>query len=126
MANLSTIGSTREAGRIRRHWHIRKRLIGTAERPRLVVHRSHLHLYAQVIDDTLNTILVTLGTPAPSFQTRSKKGGNVAAAGILGELVAQAAKAKGVTKVAFDRGGYLYHGRIKAFADAARQHGLDF
>lgn len=116
----------REAGRIRRHLRLRKRVIGTRERPRLVMHRSHLHLYAQVVDDVSGRTLLTLGTTAPAFQARSKKGGNVAAAAILGELVAQAAKTHGITQVAFDRGGYLYHGRVQAFAESARKHGLDF
>lgn len=125
-ATLQTIQSIKESGRVRRHFRIRKRLSGTGDRPRLIVHRSHLHLYAQVVDDVAQKTLLTLGTTAPAFQARSKKGGNVEAAVILGELVAKAAKAKGVAKVAFDRGGYLYHGRIKAFADAARKHGLEF
>lgn len=123
---LSAIKSPQEAGRIRRHLRIRKRVIGTLERPRLVVHRSHLHFYAQIVDDVAPKTLLTFGTTAPAFRERGKKGGNVEGAAILGELVAQAAKTKGIAKVAFDRGGYLYHGRVKAFADAARKHGLDF
>ena len=123
---LSAIASRREAGRIRRHLRIRKRVIGTAERPRLVIHRSHLHFYAQIVDDVAAKTLVTLGTTAQPFRERGKKGGNVEGAEVLGELVAQVAKTKGIAKVAFDRGGYLYHGRVKAFADAARKHGLDF
>ncbi|MBI4313694.1 MAG: 50S ribosomal protein L18 [Candidatus Omnitrophica bacterium] len=123
---LETIQSAKEYGRVRRHLRIRKRLQGTPERPRLVIHRSHLHLYAQLVDDAAQKTLLTLGTTSPHFQAKSKKGGNVEAAEILGELVAKTAAAKGIKQVAFDRGGYLYHGRVKAFAQAARQHGLDF
>ena len=126
MAGLAVLHSPKEAGRVRRHFRIRKRLIGTAERPRLVIHRSHLHFYAQVVDDAAGRTLLTLATTAPAFQARGTKGGNVDGASVLGELVATAAKAKGITKVAFDRGGYLYHGRVQAFADAARKHGLEF
>lgn len=132
MTLLSSIRSPQEAGRLRRHFRIRKRLSGTGERPRLVVHRSHLHLYAQLVDDRSGKTLLTLGTTAPAFRERvppgdaSIKGGNVAGAAVLGELVAKAATQHGITKIAFDRGGYLYHGRVKAFADAARQHGLEF
>lgn len=123
---LETIRSSKEAGRVRRHLRIRKRIIGTATRPRLVVHRSHLHLYAQLVDDVAGRTVITLGTTAPVFRARSKKGGNVEAAALLGALVATAAKAKGITQVAFDRGGYLYHGRIQAFAEVARKEGLLF
>lgn len=129
MTLLSSISSPKEAGRIRRHFRIRKSLNGTAERPRLVVHRSHLHLYASLIDDLAGKTLLTLGTTAPAFRELVKgavKGGNVAGAVALGELVAKAAAKQGITKIAFDRGGYLYHGRVKAFADAARKHGLEF
>ena len=126
MSRLSVIQSPQEAGRVRRHFRLRKRLIGTAERPRLAVHRSHLHFYASAVNDMTGQTLMTLGTTAPEFRKTAKKGGNVEGAVTLGALFAQTAKAKGITKVAFDRGGYLYHGRVKAFADAARQHGLEF
>lgn len=126
MRALATIGSAREAGRVRRHLRIRKRVVGTAERPRLVVHRSHLHFYAQVVDDLAHRTLLMVGTTAPAFRQRSAQGGTVKAAALLGELVAEAARARGIRQVAFDRGGYLYHGRVQAFAEAARQHGLVF
>ena len=126
MSILMEILSARERGRVRRHFRIRKRVVGAADRPRLAVHRSHLHLYAQLVDDTAGRALVSLGTTSPVFRERASKGGNVQAATILGELVAKVAKDKGITKVAFDRGGYLYHGRVKAFAEAARKHGLEF
>jgi len=135
MRALATIGSAREAGRVRRHLRIRKRVVGTAERPRLVVHRSHLHFYAQVVDDLAHRTLLMVGTTAPAFRQRSaqgstgpehSRGGTVKAAALLGELVADEASARGIRQVAFDRGGYLYHGRVQAFAEAARQHGLVF
>lgn len=115
----------KESLRIRRHRRVRRRLFGVPERPRLVVHRSHLHLYAQLIDDTQGKVLLSLSTLQPDFRKGCPKGGNVEAAKRLGELVASKAKAAGVTKVVFDRGGYLYHGRIKALAEAARQNSLE-
>src|SRR5580698_3587588 len=108
--------------RSRVHNRIREKLSGTAERPRLNVYRSLNHIYAQVIDDLKGETLVSASTLAGKI----KVGGNIAAAKEVGKLVAEQAIAKGVKKVVFDRGGYLYHGRIKALADAAREAGLDF
>ena len=108
--------------RQRIHTRIRRKLAGTAERPRLAVHRSLNHIYAQVIDDQTGTTLVSAST----MTLKVKAGGNVGAAKEVGKTVAELAKEKGVTKVVFDRGGYLYHGRIKALADAAREAGLEF
>jgi large subunit ribosomal protein L18 len=108
--------------RQRVHTRIRRRLSGTAERPRLNVYRSLNHIYAQVIDDLQGVTLVSASTVA----AKSKTGGNVAAAKEIGRQIAERAKEKGITKVVFDRGGYLYHGRIKALADAAREAGLEF
>jgi len=108
--------------RQRVHARIRRKMAGTAERPRLNVYRSLNHIYAQVIDDAAGITLVA----ASSKMSKMKTGGNVAAAKEVGKLVAERAKEKGVTKVVFDRGGYLYHGRVKALADAAREAGLDF
>ena len=104
------------------HTRIRKQLAGTTERPRLNVYRSLNHIYAQVIDDMQGVTLVSASTVA----AKSKTGGNVAAAKEIGKQIAERAKEKGITKVVFDRGGYLYHGRIKALADAAREAGLEF
>src|ERR1700682_3716814 len=101
---------------------IRQKLSGTAERPRLNVYRSLNHIYAQVVDDSKGETIVSASTLAGKINA----GGNVAAAKEVGKLVAEQAIAKGVKKVVFDRGGYLYHGRIKALADAAREAGLDF
>jgi large subunit ribosomal protein L18 len=106
--------------RQRIHARIRRKLAGTAERPRLNVYRSLNHIYAQVIDDQAGVTLVSAST------IKAKTGGNVAAAKEIGKTIAELAKEKGVKKVVFDRGGYLYHGRIKALADAAREAGLEF
>jgi large subunit ribosomal protein L18 len=109
--------------RNRIHQRIRRKLRGTAERPRLAVFRSVAHIYAQVIDDNAGTTLVS----ASSVDKAGKaKGGNVAAAKTIGKLVAERAKEKGIGKVVFDRGGYIYHGRVKALAEAARAAGLEF
>ncbi len=108
--------------RKRVHTRIRERIQGTTERPRLNVYRSLNHIYAQVIDDTQGRTLVSASTIADKVKT----GGNVAAAKEIGKLVAQRALDKGIKKVVYDRGGYLYHGRIKALADAAREAGLEF
>jgi large subunit ribosomal protein L18 len=109
--------------RNRVHTRIRRKLRGTPERPRLAVFRSVAHIYAQVIDDTAGKTLVS----ASSVDKDGKiKGGNVAAAKTIGKLVAERAKEKGISSVVFDRGGYRYHGRVKALADAAREAGLEF
>ena len=108
--------------RQRVHTRIRRRLAGTGARPRLSIYRSLNHIYAQVIDDANGVTLVSASTVA----AKAKTGGNVAAAKEIGKLVAERAKEKGITKVVFDRGGYLYHGRVKALADAARAAGLEF
>jgi large subunit ribosomal protein L18 len=121
--------------RSRIHERIRGKLRGTAERPRLAVFRSVAHIYAQVIDDNQGRTLVAAssldkaaaGKPAKGSKAKAgKAGGNIAAAKTIGKLVADRAKEKGITKVVFDRGGYQYHGRIKALADAARAAGLEF
>src|SRR6202046_1496931 len=108
--------------RSRVHFRIRQKLSGTAERPRLNVYRSLNHIYAQVVDDSKGETLASASTLA----SKIKAGGNAAAAKEVGKLVAEQAISKGVKKVVFDRGGYLYHGRIKALADAAGEAGLEF
>jgi large subunit ribosomal protein L18 len=108
--------------RQRVHDRIREKVAGTGERPRLNVYRSLNHIYAQVIDDANGVTLVSAST----VQSKVKTGGNVAAAKEVGKLVAERAREKGIKKVVFDRGGYLYHGRVKALADAAREAGLEF
>jgi large subunit ribosomal protein L18 len=109
--------------RRRIHRRIRRKLSGTGERPRLAVFRSVAHIYAQVIDDTKGATIVSASSVD---KTAKAKGGNVAAAKVIGTLVAERAKEKGIKSVVFDRGGYQYHGRIKALADAARAAGLEF
>ncbi len=109
--------------RSRIHKRIRRKLAGTTERPRLAVFRSVAHIYAQVIDDSKGATLVSASSVDKGGKTN---GGNVAAAKAIGKLVAERAKEKGVKQVVFDRGGYQYHGRVKALADAAREAGLEF
>ena len=108
--------------RQRVHTRIREKMAGTSERPRLNVYRSLNHIYVQVIDDSKGETIFSASTLAAKLKT----GGNIAAAKEVGKLVAEKAQAKGIKKVVFDRGGYLYHGRIKALADAAREAGLEF
>jgi large subunit ribosomal protein L18 len=108
--------------RKRIHTRIRQRVRGAAERPRLAIFRSVNHIYAQVIDDRAGRTLAA----AASTEKSAGGGGNVAGAKQIGKLVAERAKDKGISKVVFDRGGYLYHGRVKALADAAREAGLEF
>ena len=114
--------------RRRVHTRIRKQMQGSDERPRLNVYRSLNHIYAQVIDDEKGVTIVSASTRVGKKEAKSKKttGGNLASAKEVGKLIAQRAQEKGVKKVVFDRGGYLYHGRIKALADAAREAGLEF
>jgi large subunit ribosomal protein L18 len=111
--------------RKRVHARIRTKMTGTAERPRLNVYRSLNHIYTQIIDDATGTTIASASTVSKKGEGK-KAGGNVAAAKEVGKLIAERAKEKGVKKVVFDRGGYLYHGRIKALADAAREAGLEF
>jgi large subunit ribosomal protein L18 len=108
-----------------RHLRVRKKVAGTPSRPRLAVYRSLNHIYAQVINDETGTTLVSASTLDPEIRARGVKGGNVAAAKLVGELVARRAQERGITKVVFDRGGYLYHGRVAALAEAARAAGLE-
>ncbi|MCI0183832.1 MAG: 50S ribosomal protein L18 [Acidibacillus sp.] len=116
----------KEAVRARRHARIRRQLSGTAARPRLNVFRSDKHIYAQMIDDVSGTTIVSASTVEKSVRESVPHGNTVAAAEAIGELVAKRAVEKGISKVVFDRGGYLYHGRIQALADAARKAGLEF
>ena len=116
--------SSKNEVRLRVHARIRHRVHGSEARPRLAVFRSLKHIYAQVIDDRKGHTVASASSGEKNSSTGS--GGNVAGAKQVGKLIAERAKAKGVTKVVFDRGGYLYHGRIKALADAARAAGLEF
>ncbi|AMW33023.1 LSU ribosomal protein L18P [Fervidobacterium changbaicum] len=112
--------------RLIRHRRIRKKIFGTPERPRLAVYRSEKHIYAQIIDDIAGRTLVAASTVEKDIKEKVKKTWNVAAAKEVGKIIAERALAKGITTVVFDRGGFKYHGRIKALADAAREAGLKF
>jgi large subunit ribosomal protein L18 len=117
---------SRDLHRKRVHDRVRTKVSGTTERPRLCVYRSLGHIYAQVIDDRTGTTLVSASSVDGETKKNLKGGGNIAAAKVIGKAVAERAKAAGVQKVVFDRGGYKYHGRVKALADAAREAGLQF
>ena len=114
----------KQVGRLRRHRRVRKRVTGTAERPRLAVFRSNKHISAQVIDDVAGRTIASASTVEGDL--RASTTGNKAAAAAVGRLVAERAKTAGVGRVVFDRGGFLYHGRVAALADAASEAGLEF
>ncbi|HHW68440.1 MAG: large subunit ribosomal protein [Epulopiscium sp.] len=117
---------SRSEVRAKKHLKIRKKIHGTTERPRLSVFRSDKHIYAQIIDDVKGTTLVAASTLEKDIAKQLEKTNNVQAAKLVGEIVARRALDKGVTEVVFDRGGYIYHGKVKALADAAREAGLQF
>jgi large subunit ribosomal protein L18 len=120
------ITKDRRAQRDLRHERLRRTVRGTATRPRLAVFRSLGHIYAQLIDDDTGRTLVAADSRSKEFRQHHRSGGNVAAAKAVGELLAQRAKARSLERVVFDRGGYQYHGRVKALAEAARAAGLIF
>lgn len=120
------MGKKEHEARLRRHRRVRKNVSGTPERPRLNVFRSLEHIYAQVIDDTLGTTLVSASTIDKDVRKELEGKNKSDAAKLVGKVVADRAKQAGITKVVFDRGGYKYHGRVKALADGAREGGLDF
>jgi large subunit ribosomal protein L18 len=123
IANHQRLVQTR---RLRRQRHVRNRLSGTPERPRLAVFRSSKHIYAQVINDQTGTTLVAASTMEAEIKAKAKYGGNKNAATVIGRIVAERAKKAGIDKVCFDRRSYKYHGRIAALAQAARDAGLQF
>ena len=112
--------------RAKKHMRIRNRLSGTSERPRLAVFRSNNHMYAQIIDDTVGNTLVSASTLQKDVKANLEKTNNVDAAACLGKVIAEKAIEKGIKDVVFDRGGFIYHGKIQALADAAREAGLNF
>jgi len=116
----------REISRGKRHARVRQKITGSAARPRLSVFRSQQHIFAQLIDDSVGRTLASASTIDPALRKSLKSGSNKAAATAVGKLLAERAKAANIRKVVFDRGGYLYHGRVKALADGAREAGLDF
>ena len=126
MASARVRKLSRDLHRKRTHERVRTRVSGTTERPRLCVYRSLGHIYAQVIDDRAGKTLVSASSVDGETKKNLKGGGNIAAAKVIGKAIAERAKAAGVEKVVFDRGGYKYHGRVKALADAAREAGLQF
>lgn len=119
---------TKRERRLRRHLRVRKKVVGTPERPRLAVFRSLRHMYAQIIDDSRGQTLVFVSTLDPELRQRLAQTGtgNVAAAREVGRELARRALARGITRVVFDRGGFLYHGRVAAVAEGAREGGLQF
>ncbi|RMH75114.1 MAG: 50S ribosomal protein L18 [Actinomyces sp.] len=121
---MTDIAKKRREGRLRRHRRVRRKMRGTPERPRLSVYRSNRHIVAQVIDDLNGVTLAAASTLEPDL--RSGPTSNTEAAARVGALVAERARAAGVTRVVFDRGGFRYHGRVAALADAARKAGLEF
>ncbi|PYJ64262.1 MAG: 50S ribosomal protein L18 [Verrucomicrobia bacterium] len=120
------MATTRKAARQRVHRRIRKKVAGTAQRPRLAVHFSGKHVYAQVIDDDAGRTLAAASTRESSLLDKNKIGANQAAAELIGKAIAERLLAKKLEQVVFDRGGFLYHGKVKALADAARAGGLKF
>ncbi|MBI1845742.1 MAG: 50S ribosomal protein L18 [Candidatus Rokubacteria bacterium] len=120
------ITKNRRGPRDVRHERLRRRLRGSAERPRVAVFRSLNHIAAQLVDDDSGRTLAAADSRSAEFRAQYRTGGNVVAAKAVGELLAQRAKAAGISRVVFDRGGYMYHGRVKALADAARAGGLVF
>ena len=122
---MADIAKARRQGRLRRHRRVRKKVHGTAVRPRLAVHRSNKHITVQVIDDDAGRTLAAAATTEVD-QRASGSGATVAAATRVGELIAERAKAAGISAVVFDRGGFAYHGRVAAIAEAARNAGLEF
>jgi large subunit ribosomal protein L18 len=117
---------SRSIARVKKHNRIRNRFIGTSERPRLAVFRSNNHMYAQIIDDTVGNTLVAASTTQKEVKAELEKTNNVDAAAYLGTVIAKKALEKGITNVVFDRGGFIYQGKVKALADAAREAGLEF
>ena len=122
---MKTASSQRHAGRLRSHRRVRKKISGTAERPRLAVYRSNKHISVQLIDDLNGHTIAAASTVEPDLRKQGS-GSTVDAAKRVGTLIAQRAKSAGVTKVVYDRGGFIFHGRVAAAADAAREAGLEF
>ena len=117
---------SRSEVRVKKHMKVRNRLSGTAERPRLAVFRSNNHMYAQIIDDTVGKTLVSASTLDKDVKAELEKTNNVEAATVVGTVVAKKALEKGITTVVYDRGGFVYEGKVKALAEAAREAGLEF
>ena len=124
---MKDIAKERQIARKRRHVRVRTKVSGTQERPRLCVRRSLKHIYAQIVDDSARKSLITVSSLAADVRAQLDAAkGKVGTSTVVGKVLAERAKALGITKVTFDRGGYLYHGRVKALADGAREGGLEF
>jgi large subunit ribosomal protein L18 len=123
---VNRLSVKKETARKKRHSRVRKKVTGTSDKPRLNVFRSVKHIYAQVIDDASGATLIAASSADKELKGKVSTGGNIEAAKTVGQLVAKRASDKGIAQVVFDRGGYLYHGRVKALADAAREGGLKF
>lgn len=117
---------SRAVARAKRHYRLRNNISGTAERPRLAVFRSNMHIYAQIIDDTVGNTLCAASTLEADVKAKVEKTNDIEAAKVVGETIAKKALDKGITTVVFDRGGFIYHGKVQALADAAREAGLQF
>ena len=117
---------SKKKARVKKHYRMRRHIVGSQDRPRLCVFRSNLHMYAQIIDDTKGCTLVAASTVDPEVKAQVENTNNVEAAAVVGTVIAKRAAEKGIDKVVFDRGGFLYHGKIQALADAAREAGLQF
>ncbi len=117
---------SRSEVRVKKHQRLRNRFSGTAERPRLAVFRSNDHMYAQIIDDVAGNTICAASTAEKEAKAELEKTNNVEAAAYVGKVIAKRAQEKGIKQVVFDRGGYIYHGKVQALADAAREAGLDF
>ena len=117
---------SRSEVRVKKHARLRNRYSGTAQRPRLAVFRSNNHMYAQIIDDTVGNTLVVASTAEKAIKAELEKTNNVDAAAYVGTVIAKRAIEKGIKEVVFDRGGFIYHGKVQALADAAREAGLEF
>ena len=124
---MGTAAKGRKEARLKRKMRVRKRVSGTAERPRLSVFRSARHIYAQLIDDESSRTLASVSSLGQEFRSNAEnRGGNCGGAAAVGELIAKIAQDKGINRVVFDRNGFLYHGRVKTLAEAAREKGLEF
>ncbi|HTU34151.1 MAG TPA: 50S ribosomal protein L18 [Candidatus Acidoferrum sp.] len=123
---ISVMRLSRDAHRQRIHMRLRTRIAGTEQQPRLCVHRSNKHIRAQVVDDRTGATLASASSLDKEVRQTIKGGGNIAASKVVGKIIADRARAKGIQRVVFDRGGYRYHGRVQALAEAAREAGLKF
>lgn len=124
--DLTTKICKKRRRRLRRHKRVRKKIYGTPERPRICIYRSLKHIYAQIVDDAQGKTLTTVSSLSPEVRAKIKRGDNIEAARMVGELLGKKAQELGIKRVVFDRAGYKYHGRVKTLAESARKAGLEF